>query len=78
MKRALRESRELSREEMANHKRILIFTRESPRSIPEIADELQAPTHEVVYWVMSMWKYGHLEESSEANEEGYFSYKANA
>ena len=34
------------------------------------------PSHEVVYWVMGMRRYGHLIESIEADDDGFFSYGA--
>ncbi len=73
----LREAVELAREEPAMHKRILAEVAAGEgRTIPEIAEALQYPSVEIVYWVMSMWKYGLLVESAEADEDGYFKYRA--
>lgn len=73
----LREVAELAREEPAMHKRILeeVAAGEG-RTIPEIAEALEYPSVEIVYWVMSMWKYGLLVESAEVDEDGYFKYSA--
>jgi len=75
--RLLREAAEISREEMAMHKKILAEANTAEgKTIPEIAEALEYPQREVVYWVMSMWKYGLLVESAEADEDGYFKYHA--
>ncbi len=74
--RLLREAAEISREEMAMHKEILVSAdTDEGKTIPEIAQALEYPQQEVVYWVMSMWKYGLLVESAEADEDGYFKYR---
>lgn len=74
--RSLREAAEISREEMAMHKSILAEANTAGgKTIPELAEALEYPQQEVVYWVMSMWKYGVLVESSEADEDGYFKYR---
>jgi hypothetical protein len=45
-------------------------------TVPELATALGCPTHEVVYWVMGMRRYGHLREVKGATDEGYFRYEA--
>ena len=42
--------------------RILEALREDPRTVPEIAEAIGCPTHEVVFWVMGMRRYGWLSE----------------
>ena len=56
------EIREVVREEMAVHGRILEAVKEGPRTMPEIAEAVGYPTHEVVFWVMGMRRYGWLSE----------------
>ena len=76
MSQTLREPREVIREETLMHKPILAAVAESPLTIPEIAERVGAPAHEVVYWVMGMRRYGFLAESKEADDDGFFSYAA--
>ncbi len=44
--------------------------------MPDIAQAIGKPTHEVVFWVMGLRKYGYIAEIKEATEEGYFLYQA--
>lgn len=76
MKGEVRDPREVIREEMVMRDKILQILRESPKTIPEIAEALGCPPYEVMYWVMGMRKYGQV---TEAEEEGdYFKYRAAA
>ncbi len=72
----LREIREVVREEMVMHVRILEALREGPRTVPEIAEAIGAPTREVVVWVMGMRRYGWLSEIKGSEGDGYFRYQA--
>ncbi len=56
--------------------RILDAARDGPRTVPEIAAAIDCPTHEVVFWVMGMRRYGHLHEVKGVTDEGYFRYEA--
>ena len=71
-----RDLREVVREEPVFRDRILELVRTEPRTIPEIADALGSPTHEVVYWVMAMRRYGRLREVKGTTDDGYFRYEA--
>ena len=71
-----RELREVVREEMAMHGRILEAMRDEPRTIPEIAEAIGRPSHEVVIWVMGMRRYGWLREVKGSDGDGYFRYQA--
>jgi predicted Rossmann fold nucleotide-binding protein DprA/Smf involved in DNA uptake len=71
-----RDVREVVREEMAMHGRILEALREEPRTIPEIAAAIGCPAHEVVFWVMGMRRYGWLSEVKGSADDGYFRYQA--
>jgi hypothetical protein len=44
--------------------------------VPEIAAAIGYPTHEVVFWVMGMRKYGWVAEIKEVTDEGYFRYQS--
>jgi predicted Rossmann fold nucleotide-binding protein DprA/Smf involved in DNA uptake len=71
-----RDLREIVREEPLMHARILDILADGPRTVPEIAAAIGCPTHEVVFWVMGMRRYGHLREVKGATAEGYFRYEA--
>jgi len=71
-----REIREICREEMAMHGAILAALKEGPRTVPEIAEAVGAPTREVVVWVMGMRRYGWLSEIKGSEVDGYFRYQA--
>jgi hypothetical protein len=43
--------------------------------VPEIAAALERPTHEVMFWVMGLRKYGWLAEDKEVNDDGYYRYE---
>jgi DNA-binding IclR family transcriptional regulator len=76
MSTASRDIREVVREEMAMHRRILEAMQEGPRTVPEIAEAIGCPTHEVVFWVMGMRRYGWLREIKASDSDGYFRYEA--
>ncbi len=73
-----RDVREVVRDEMVVRDDIAAFiAEEGPRTIPEIARHLEHPRHEVVIWVMTMWKYGILRDTGETGEDGYCLYDLN-
>ena len=74
MSQTLRDPREVIREEPVMHKVIIEALAGGPATVPEIAERIGHPTHEVVYWVMGMRRYGLLVEGIEADDDGYFSY----
>ena len=76
MSTSSREVREVVREEMAMHGRILEAVKEGPRTVPEIAAAIGCPSHEVVVWVMGMRRYGWLREVKGSDADGYFRYEA--
>ncbi len=71
-----RDVREIIRDEHIMRRRILETLQAGPLTVPEIAEALGRPTHEVVFWVMGLRKYGHVTESKEANDEGFYQYEA--
>ncbi len=66
---------EIMRDEMAIKDKIANLLGEASRTIPEIADSLGYPKHEVVLWVMAMWRYGAVEETGKPDDEGYYQYR---
>lgn len=70
----LRDPREVIRDEMLMRDRVLLALRDGPRTVPEIAEALGSPVHEVMYWVMAARKYGYVQESAEANDDDYYTY----
>jgi predicted Rossmann fold nucleotide-binding protein DprA/Smf involved in DNA uptake len=70
-----REVREVIREEPVMRSRILAALMDGPHTVPEIAVAIGAPTHEVVFWVMGMRRYGWLAEIKGATVDGYFQYE---
>ena len=71
-----RDLREIVREEPVMRGRILALLAGSPMSVPEIATSMACPTHEVMFWVMAMRRYGHLREVKGVGSDGYFRYEA--
>ena len=70
-----RDVREVIREEPVMRARILDALRDGPRTVPQIAEAIHAPTHEVVFWVMGMRRYGWLAEVKGSDADGYFRYQ---
>jgi predicted transcriptional regulator len=73
MDEQVRDPREVIREEMLMRDKVLATLREGPRTVPEIAEAMGAPVHEVMHWVMAARKYGLVEEVKEP-EEDYYQY----
>jgi hypothetical protein len=71
-----REVREVIREEPVVRGRILAALAAGPLTVPEIAGAIGAPTHEVVFWIMGMRRYGWVAEIKGSDSDGYFRYEA--
>jgi len=71
-----RDVREIIREEMVQRGRILDVLADGSLTVPEIAQAIGYPSHEVMYWVMGMRKYGYVVETGELTDEGYHKYRA--
>ncbi len=76
MSAASREVREIVRDEPVMRGRILDVLTAGPATVPEIAAAIGCPTHEVVFWVMGMRRYGWLTEVKGSADDGYFRYEA--
>jgi hypothetical protein len=71
-----RDVREIIRDEQAMRSVILKALAAGPLTIPQIAEAVGKPTHEVVFWVMGLRKYGWIAEIKEVDDDGYFPYQA--
>ena len=65
---------EVLRDEMVMKDRVVELIREEPKTIPELAAALGCPSHEVVLWVMALWRYGTVSELKRGRNEEYFKY----
>ena len=70
----LRDVREVMRQEMLVRDEILASLEGGPMTIPQIADAVGHPVHEVMYWVMAARKYGLVAESEEPDDDDYYQY----
>jgi hypothetical protein len=70
-----RSVREIVRDEQVMRRRILAALADGPLTVPEIAVAVERPSHEVMFWVMGLRKYGWLGEIKEVTDEGYFRYQ---
>ena len=66
---------EVLRDEMIMRGRIAAVLHDGPKTIPEMAELLGAPSREVTLWVMAMRRYGKLEELPKPKIDDYFRYK---
>ncbi len=71
-----RDVREIVREETFMRSRILEVLADGPHTVPEIAAAIGRPTHEAMYWVMGMRRYGQVRDVKETAVDGYFRYFA--
>lgn len=83
--RYLREKREVSeaaKENLKNYTRIkksiLDALREEDMTIIQIAEKLNMPKHETVYWLMTLAKYGFVQTGAIDDMDEYFYYKIKA
>ena len=72
---AHRSVREIVRDEQVMRRRIMAALADGPLTVPEIAAAVAKPTHEVMFWVMGLRKYGWLGEIKVVTDEGYFRYQ---
>jgi DNA-directed RNA polymerase specialized sigma subunit len=56
-------------------KSILDSLKESDLTISELTEKLNMPKHEVVYYLMSLIKYGFVQTGDVDDMDEYFSYK---
>ena len=65
---------EIVHDEMIMQDRIADLLREGPRTIPELAEALKYPSHEVTIWLFAMRRYGEVEVVGRPDVDGYFQY----
>lgn len=70
-----RDIAETMRDEMTMRDRIIGLLQDGPQTIPEIAAALDCPGNNVMYWVMTLWRYGYLEETGKPDDDGYYKYR---
>ena len=70
-----RDPREIMREEAVMRPLILASLAAGPMTVPEIAEAIGAPAHEIVFWVMGMRRYGWLAEIKGSEADGFFRYE---
>lgn len=75
MTAALRDPREVIREEPLMHGPIRAALQDGALTVPEIADAVGRPANEVLYWVMGMRRYRLLREVPDSDDDGYFRYE---
>lgn len=66
---------EVLRDEWIMKDRIAAALSDGPKTIPEIAELLGAPSREVTQWVMAMRRFGKLEEMPKGKADDYYQYK---
>jgi len=78
----LREKRPVQKEVTENlkyftrtRKTILEALKDSAKTVPQLADQLDLPAHEVMYYLMSLMKYGLVEPGDMDDMDEYFYYK---
>jgi ferredoxin len=60
-----------------NSKKILRALETEPKSIPEISEEVNIPSREVTYLLMSLRKYGYISDTNNITEDEYYTYVLN-
>jgi predicted transcriptional regulator len=74
MSEQIRDLREVIRDEMFMRDKVLATLQEGPRTVPEIAEAMGSPVHEVMYWLMAARKYGLVAEVKDPDDD-YFQYE---
>ena len=74
-KRTLRSLAEVLRDEMYMKTRIIASLKEKPKTIPELAAELNCPSSEVTAWLMAMRRYGSVGDLPKERADDYYHYK---
>jgi hypothetical protein len=69
-----RDIREIVHDEMIMKDRITEILKDGPQTIPELAEAMEYPSHEVVIWLFAMRRYGEVEVVGKPDVDGYFKY----
>jgi hypothetical protein len=70
-----RDIREIVHDEMIMKDRIAKILKDGPQTIPDLAEAMGYPSHEVVIWLFAMRRYGEVEVVGKPDVDGYFKYK---
>jgi hypothetical protein len=74
-KTMLRNLGEVLRDEMVERDRVTAVLRDGPKTLPEIARALGAPSYEVTKWVMAMRRYGRVRDLPKTRADDYYRYE---
>ena len=74
-KSSLRNLKEVLRDEMVERERIAEVLRSGPKTIPELAEALNAPLPDVTKWLMAMRRYGRVHELPKGRADDYYPYE---
>jgi hypothetical protein len=69
-----RDIREIVHDEMIMKDRIAKLLKDSPQTIPALAEAMAYPSYEVAIWLFAMRRYGEVEVVSKPDVDGYFKY----
>lgn len=69
-----RDIQEIVHDEMIMKDRIAKILKDGPLTIPEIAEAMGYPSHEVTIWLFAMRRYGEVEVVGKPDIDGYFKY----
>jgi predicted Rossmann fold nucleotide-binding protein DprA/Smf involved in DNA uptake len=70
-----RDIREIVHDEMIMKDRIAEILKDGPKTIPELAEAMGYPSHEVTIWLFAMRRYGEVEAVGKPDVDGYFKYE---
>ncbi|MBN2390332.1 MAG: MarR family transcriptional regulator [Anaerolineae bacterium] len=70
-----RDISEIAHDEMIMKDRIRAILEDGPKTILEIAEEMEYPSYEVTIWLFAMRRYGELEEVGRPDVDGYYQYE---
>lgn len=71
----MRDMLEIAQDEMIMKDRIAACLKEDPKTIQELAEELDYPTREITIWLFGMRRYNEIEEVGRPDIDGYFKYE---
>ncbi len=63
---------ELNRKQTKIRKKLLDSLKEGPKTIPEVSSATGIPTHETLWYMVGLKKYGQIIEGNE--QDGYYEY----
>ncbi len=70
-----RDIREIVHDEMIMKDRIAKILKDGPQTIPELAEAMGYPSHEVGIWLFAMRRYGEVAVVGKPDVDGYFKYE---